>query len=46
MADTKFMSFAEVTPGLSDSVLVANAANGVRRATLEKLKEAIGIGGS
>jgi hypothetical protein len=46
MADTKFMSFAEATPGLSDSVLVANVANGVRRATLEKLKEAIGTGGS
>lgn len=42
MADTKFMSFAEVAPSLSDSVLVANAANGVRRATLEKLKEALG----
>ena len=46
MADTKFMSFAEVTPSLSDSVLVANAANGVRRATLEKLKEGLGISGS
>lgn len=46
MADTKFMSFVEVTPSLSDSVLVANAANGVRRATLEKLKEGLGISGS
>lgn len=42
MADTKFMSFAEATPGLSDSVLVANNANGVRRTKLETLKEAIG----
>ena len=46
MADTKFMSFAEATPGLSDSVLVANVANGVRRATLENLKKAIGVSGS
>ena len=42
MADTKFMSFAEVTPSLSDSVLVANDTNGVRRAKLENIKEAIG----
>lgn len=42
MADTKFMNFAEAAPGLSDSVLVANAANGVRRATLENLRDAIG----
>lgn len=42
MADTKFMNFAEATPGLSDSVLVANNVNGVRRTTLEKLKEVLG----
>lgn len=41
MADTKFMNFAEVTPALEDSVLVANAANGVRRSTLAKIKDAI-----
>lgn len=46
MADTKFMSFAEVTPNITDSVLVANMANGVRRATLENLKKAIGVSGS
>lgn len=42
MADTKFMSFAEVTPDITDSVLVANETNGVRRARLNTLKEVIG----
>lgn len=42
MADMQFMSFAEVTPALVDSVLVANDANGVRRTRLSALKEAIG----
>lgn len=42
MADTKFMSFAEVTPVGTDSVLVGNSTNGVRRAQLSNLKAAIG----
>lgn len=37
MADTKFMDFAEVTPSLSDSVLVANEANGVRRSKISTM---------
>ena len=42
MADTKFMSFAEATPSLEDSVLVANTANGVRRTKLGTIIDIIG----
>ncbi len=42
MADTKFMNFAEVTPDSTDSVLVGNSSNGVRRAQLSNLRSAIG----
>ena len=42
MADTKFMNFAEVTPSGTDSVLVGNSSNGVRRAQLANIREAIG----
>ena len=42
MADTKLMSFAEVTPVGTDNVLVGNSTNGVRRAQLSNLKAAIG----
>lgn len=41
MADTKFMSFAEVTPDITDSVLVANGTNGVRRARLASIREVV-----
>lgn len=46
MADTKFMNFAEVTPNLGDSVLVANSDNGVRRALLRTLKDVLGVNAS
>ena len=42
MADTKFMEFAEATAQATDSVLVANSQNGVRRTQLGNLKHLFG----
>lgn len=42
MADTKFMDFAEATAQATDSVLVANSQNGVRRTQLGNLKHLFG----
>lgn len=42
MADTKFMDFAEATAQATDSVLVANSQNGVRRTKLGNLKHLFG----